>query len=73
MARAEAKKTVRLSYICKSCGAEGTTSTANGDINECPRCGSRRTAQLSQFGSTACKALWRCDACKEPFEYFKPI
>ena len=40
---------------------------------ECPRCGSRETARLSQFGSTACKALWRCEACKEPFEYFKPI
>jgi len=40
---------------------------------ECPRCASRRTTRLSQFGSTACKALWRCEACKEPFEYFKPI
>jgi ring-1,2-phenylacetyl-CoA epoxidase subunit PaaD len=40
---------------------------------ECPRCGSRETTRLSQFGSTACKALWRCEQCKEPFEYFKPI
>jgi ring-1,2-phenylacetyl-CoA epoxidase subunit PaaD len=40
---------------------------------ECPRCGSRETAQLSQFGSTACKALWRCAHCREPFEYFKPL
>jgi ring-1,2-phenylacetyl-CoA epoxidase subunit PaaD len=39
----------------------------------CPRCGSRETIRLSQFGSTACKALWRCAACKEPFEYFKPL
>jgi ring-1,2-phenylacetyl-CoA epoxidase subunit PaaD len=39
----------------------------------CPRCGSRTTTRLSQFGSTACKALWRCEACKEPFEYFKPL
>jgi len=39
----------------------------------CPRCGSAHTERLSAFGSTACKALWRCIACKEPFEHFKPI
>lgn len=39
----------------------------------CPRCGSTRTERLSAFGSTACKALYRCRACREPFEYFKPI
>jgi ring-1,2-phenylacetyl-CoA epoxidase subunit PaaD len=38
----------------------------------CPRCGSSRTSLLSQFGSTACKAQYRCDACLEPFDYFKP-
>jgi ring-1,2-phenylacetyl-CoA epoxidase subunit PaaD len=37
----------------------------------CPRCGSVRTSLLSQFGSTACKALYQCDDCKEPFDYFK--
>jgi ring-1,2-phenylacetyl-CoA epoxidase subunit PaaD len=39
----------------------------------CPRCGSDRTERLSAFGATACKALHRCLACREPFEYFKPI
>jgi ring-1,2-phenylacetyl-CoA epoxidase subunit PaaD len=39
----------------------------------CPRCGSPRTERLSAFGSTACKSLWRCIACREPFEHFKPI
>jgi ring-1,2-phenylacetyl-CoA epoxidase subunit PaaD len=39
----------------------------------CPRCDSADTERLSQFGSTACKALYRCRACREPFEYFKPI
>ncbi|MDQ6680039.1 MAG: phenylacetate-CoA oxygenase subunit PaaJ, partial [Pseudomonadota bacterium] len=39
----------------------------------CPRCASTRTERLSEFGSTACKALYRCIACGEPFEYFKPI
>jgi ring-1,2-phenylacetyl-CoA epoxidase subunit PaaD len=37
----------------------------------CPRCGSTSTAKVSEFGSTACKALWRCEACGEPFDYFK--
>ena len=39
----------------------------------CPRCGSAQTEQLSAFGSTACKAMYRCVACREPFEHFKPI
>jgi ring-1,2-phenylacetyl-CoA epoxidase subunit PaaD len=38
-----------------------------------PRCGSLRTERLAAFGSTACKATWRCLACREPFEHFKPI
>jgi ring-1,2-phenylacetyl-CoA epoxidase subunit PaaD len=37
----------------------------------CPRCGSRDTEELSRFGATACKALHRCRACREPFEHFK--
>jgi ring-1,2-phenylacetyl-CoA epoxidase subunit PaaD len=39
----------------------------------CPRCGSRQTMRLAEFGSTACKALYRCSECAEPFDYFKPI
>lgn len=38
----------------------------------CPRCGSTNTRLLAQFGSTACKAQYRCDDCLEPFDYFKP-
>ena len=38
----------------------------------CPRCGSADTSLLSQFGSTACKAQYRCRSCLEPFDYFKP-
>jgi ring-1,2-phenylacetyl-CoA epoxidase subunit PaaD len=37
----------------------------------CPQCGSQNTEVLSEFGSTSCKALWRCKACREPFDYFK--
>jgi len=39
----------------------------------CPQCGSHHTELLSQFGSTACKALYRCRECLEPFDYFKCI
>jgi ring-1,2-phenylacetyl-CoA epoxidase subunit PaaD len=39
----------------------------------CPRCGSAQVERLAAFGSTACKALYRCLACREPFEHFKPI
>jgi len=37
----------------------------------CPRCGAAGTEELSRFGSTACKSLWRCPACAEPFEHVK--
>ena len=40
---------------------------------DCPLCGSGNTERLSAFGATACKALYRCRDCREPFEYFKPI
>ena len=46
---------------------------ASGRAIACPRCRSTATEQLSAFGATACKSLYRCLACREPFEYFKPI
>src|SRR5215218_10492915 len=39
----------------------------------CPQCGSADTEKLAEFGSTACKALWRCQSCREPFDHFKCI
>ena len=41
------------------------------DTVACPRCSSTQTTRISEFGSTACKALWRCEDCREPFDYFK--
>jgi ring-1,2-phenylacetyl-CoA epoxidase subunit PaaD len=41
------------------------------DTVSCPRCGSTNTSRISEFGSTPCKALWRCEACREPFDVFK--
>ena len=44
----------------------------NDDVMvECPQCHSKNTTLLSQFGSTACKALYQCKDCQEPFDYFK--
>jgi ring-1,2-phenylacetyl-CoA epoxidase subunit PaaD len=42
-----------------------------GEAIQCPRCNSYNTRLVSQFGSTACKALYVCEECKEPFDYFK--
>ncbi len=43
----------------------------NKKLVKCPQCGSTNTHLVSQFGSTACKALFKCDDCQEPFDYFK--
>ncbi len=42
-----------------------------GGAVACPQCGSTETEEVSRFGSTPCKALWRCRACAEPFDLFK--
>jgi ring-1,2-phenylacetyl-CoA epoxidase subunit PaaD len=52
-----------------STGRRGLFAAA--DVVACPQCGSTNTEQVSEFGSTACKALYRCRACTEPFDYFK--
>ena len=44
-----------------------------GEVVPCPRCGSAETRELSRFGSTACKSLWVCRACREPFDHFKAL
>ncbi len=43
-----------------------------GPAVPCPRCGSAETTQTSYFGSTACKAMYKCLSCLEPFDHFKP-
>lgn len=44
---------------------------SNEEKVQCPQCNSNDTLLVSEFGSTACKALYRCNSCGEPFEYFK--
>ena len=53
--------------------AGGVRTLFSEETVACPKCGSTRTTRISEFGSTACKALWRCEACAEPFDYFKCI
>ncbi|MCK8462827.1 phenylacetate-CoA oxygenase subunit PaaJ [Aliiroseovarius sp. S1339] len=47
--------------------------SAKGEPERCPNCGGHDLERTSQFGSTPCKALWRCRDCLEPFDYFKCI
>lgn len=55
-------------------GAAGDRPAVMLDLPvECPRCASRRTRRISDFGATACKAPYVCDACREPFETFKAL
>ena len=49
------------------------TLTPNPRLLRCPRCGSARARLLSEFGATACQALYRCEACLEPFSHVKEI
>ena len=51
--------------------ADKEALVGNKKIVKCTNCGSTETHLVSQFGSTACKALFKCDTCQEPFDYFK--
>jgi ring-1,2-phenylacetyl-CoA epoxidase subunit PaaD len=50
---------------------KGNAGNIAVDGVECPQCQSINTKLISEFGSTACKALYKCEDCKEPFDYFK--
>ena len=53
--------------------ASGPRALFGEETVACPKCGSAETVKISEFGSTACKAHWRCKTCAEPFDYFKCI
>jgi ring-1,2-phenylacetyl-CoA epoxidase subunit PaaD len=68
------KAKLRVYGIAPPVGRAGRRGALFGvDEVHCPHCGSAKTSRISEFGSTACKALWRCNACLEPFDYFKCI
>ncbi len=56
----------------KGTGAKRALLGKQPDV-ACPQCGSELTELVSEFGSTACKSLYRCTSCLEPFDYFKCI
>ncbi len=72
---AEAKEKLRIYGIAPPEHSTFDKSALTGKPKTlaCPRCGSRHVEMVSQFGSTACKALYKCIDCKEPFDYFKCI
>ena len=70
----EGREKLRAYGIAPPERAAGKRELLHGNrVIACPRCGSERTDLVSEFGSTACKASYKCSDCLEPFEYFKCI
>ena len=75
-ARADGVAVIHFAPKKRASGAQVTGANGQNDsipAVPCPQCGSSNTTEISHFGSTACKALYRCLDCLEPFDYFKPI
>lgn len=70
-----AKEKLRQTGIAPPEGTSHDKGLLLGKIRDvpCPRCGSHNTSMISSFGSTACKALYKCNDCLDPFDYFKCI
>lgn len=69
---ADARQRLREYGVAPPQGQTCEKPLAHGPV-QCPRCSSEHTEKISEFGSTACKALYRCCECREPFDYFKCI
>ena len=70
----EGREKLRAYGIAPPEKASASIRSLFGEVEvACPKCGSRETERVSEFGSTACKALYRCLSCREPFDYFKCI
>ena len=70
----EGREKLRAYGIAPPVKATGSKLALFGETEiACPRCASRNTAKISEFGSTACKAQYQCRDCAEPFDYFKCI
>lgn len=68
------REKLRAYGIAPPVEASGSVRALFGEVTvACPRCGSEQTEKISEFGSTACKAQYRCLSCAEPFDYFKCI
>ena len=67
----EGRRKLRAYGIAPPQPGSGRRALFGRDQVDCPRCGSAETEVIAEFGSTSCKALWRCRSCREPFDYFK--
>lgn len=70
---AEGREKLHAYGIAPPAKTSGPAALFSAPEVACPQCGSLDTARVSEFGSTACKALYRCQTCAEPFDYFKCI
>ena len=69
----EGRRKLKAFGIAPPAGKASARALFGEETVGCPKCGSTDTSRISEFGSTACKALWRCESCAEPFDYFKCI
>lgn len=70
----EGRRKLAAAGIAPPAGPAGKQSLLGRDLPvACPRCAATETSRVSEFGSTPCKATYKCDSCLEPFEYFKCI
>ncbi len=67
----DGRRKLRDYGIAPPAKAAGRRALFGKDEVACPQCGSTDTAEIAAFGSTSCKSLWRCNTCREPFDYFK--
>jgi ring-1,2-phenylacetyl-CoA epoxidase subunit PaaD len=67
----KAREKLRAYGIAPPVGGARCVGDLKNPIVECPHCGSTTTLEVARFGSTPCKASWRCRDCLEPFDYFK--
>ncbi|MEM9394000.1 MAG: 1,2-phenylacetyl-CoA epoxidase subunit PaaD [Pseudomonadota bacterium] len=70
---AEGREKLRAYGIAPPAGPSGKGALFSDPVVPCPQCGAVTTEKISEFGSTACKAQYRCTTCAEPFDYFKCI
>lgn len=67
----DGKRKLKEYGVAPPVGPAGRRALFGVEVVACPQCGSSDTSRLAEFGSTSCKALWRCNACREPFDYFR--
>jgi ring-1,2-phenylacetyl-CoA epoxidase subunit PaaD len=68
---AEGRRKLAAFGIAPPAGGISRRALFSIDAVKCPHCGSSQTERIAEFGSTSCKALYRCRSCAEPFDYFK--